>query len=98
MRTVCLPVSRTPGPPDCVTILPMPVVLVLFASVLFGTTGTARALGLEGADPVAVGAARAAVGGLCLGGIAAALLMARRSRHGVARPAVRDRRVALLIG
>ena len=39
--------------------------LVLIAAVLFGTTGTAQALGPE-ASPIAVGAARIAVGGLLL--------------------------------
>jgi DME family drug/metabolite transporter len=39
---------------------------VLLAAVLFGTTGTAQALGPDGTDPLAVGAARLAVGGLAL--------------------------------
>jgi DME family drug/metabolite transporter len=40
-------------------------VLVLLSAVLFGTTGTAQALG-PGASPATVGAARVAVGGLLL--------------------------------
>src|SRR3954454_228288 len=40
-------------------------VLVLLSAVLFGTTGTAQALGPE-ASPAAVGAARVAVGGVLL--------------------------------
>ena len=43
----------------------MPRALVLFAAVLFGTTGTAQALGPD-ASPLAVGAARIAVGGALL--------------------------------
>ena len=43
----------------------MPRVLVLFAAVLFGTTGTAQALGPEG-SPIEVGAARVAVGAALL--------------------------------
>ncbi|HLM64972.1 MAG TPA: DMT family transporter [Acidimicrobiales bacterium] len=40
--------------------------LVVAAAVLWGTTGTARALGPEHAAPAAVGAARLVVGGACL--------------------------------
>lgn len=43
-----------------------PVAQVLLAAVLFGTTGTAQALGPEGTTPLGVGAARLAVGGLAL--------------------------------
>ena len=49
--------------------------LVLSAAVLFGTTGTAQALGPEAA-PIAVGAARIAVGGALLA-LTAALLAPR---------------------
>jgi DME family drug/metabolite transporter len=42
------------------------VVAVLLAAVLFGTTGTARALGPESTTPLGVGAARLIVGGLAL--------------------------------
>jgi DME family drug/metabolite transporter len=73
----------------------MPVLLVLVASVLFGTTGTAQALGLDGADPVAVGAGRTAIGGLSLGAIAAAFVLRKRSRiSGLTRP---DARVLVLV-
>jgi DME family drug/metabolite transporter len=54
------------------------VVWVLLASALFGTTGTARALGLAATDPVVTGALRLAIGGVLLGGIAAVGLRARR--------------------
>lgn len=50
----------------------MPRVLVVFAAVLFGTTGTAQALGPD-ASPLAVGATRIAVGALLLGLAARAL-------------------------
>lgn len=43
-----------------------PVLQVLLAAVLFGTTGTAQALGPAGTTPLGVGAARLAVGGLAL--------------------------------
>lgn len=44
----------------------MAVLAALAAAALWGTTGTAQALGPEGADPVAVGALRVAVGALVL--------------------------------
>ena len=43
-----------------------PVAQVLVAAALFGTTGTAQALGPGGTTPLGVGAARLAVGGLAL--------------------------------
>jgi DME family drug/metabolite transporter len=42
------------------------VAAVLAAAVLFGTTGTAQALGPDGTTPLGVGAVRLAVGGLAL--------------------------------
>jgi DME family drug/metabolite transporter len=42
------------------------VLQVLLAALLFGTTGTAQALGPDGTTPLGVGAARLAVGGLSL--------------------------------
>ena len=39
------------------------MVEVLVAAVLFGTTGTSRALGAGCASPLGVGAARLAIGG-----------------------------------
>ena len=41
-----------------------PVLAVLAAATLFGTTGTAQALGPSGTTPLGVGAARIVVGGL----------------------------------
>jgi DME family drug/metabolite transporter len=46
--------------------------LVLLSAVLFGTTGTAQALGPDGSSPLAVGAARIAIGGAALVAIALA--------------------------
>ena len=58
----------------------MPRVLVLFAAVLFGTTGTAQALG-PAASPLGVGAVRIAVGAVLL---AAAAYAVRRSGPAIA--------------
>lgn len=57
-----------------------PGILILIAAVLFGTTGTAQALGPD-ASPLAVGAARIAVGGALLL-LAARALGARLPRGG----------------
>jgi DME family drug/metabolite transporter len=59
-----------------------PRLLVVAAAVLWGTTGTARALGPDAAAPAAVGAARLIVGGLCL--VAAAAAARQRGRRGSA--------------
>jgi DME family drug/metabolite transporter len=53
--------------------------MVLLAAVLFGTTGTAQALGPDGTDPPAVGAARVLLAALLL------LLVARQVERGHAR-------------
>jgi drug/metabolite transporter, DME family len=45
--------------------------LVLLAAILFGTTGTAQALGPTGADPLAVGAVRLLIGAVGLVAVAA---------------------------
>lgn len=47
-----------------------PELLVLAAALLFGTTGTAQALGPEGVSGATVGAARLVVGGSALAGVA----------------------------
>src|SRR3954451_22335856 len=46
---------------------------VLLAALCFGTTGTAQALGPNGIDPAAVGAARVLIGGALLVALATAL-------------------------
>lgn len=45
--------------------------LVVVAAILFGTTGTAQALGPDGVSPLVVGAGRVVVGGLILAVVAA---------------------------
>ena len=67
----------------------MPRVHVLIAAILFGTTGTAQALGPD-IDPLAVGSARIIVG--------AALLILVALAAGRARLGSGDRRLVLLAG
>lgn len=57
---------------------------MLAAAVLFGTTGTAQALGLENTTPLAVGAMRLVVGGAALAVLG--LLLARRRTRVVRNP------------
>lgn len=57
-----------------------PRLLVLLSAVLFGTTGTAQALGPDGTEPVGVGAARVLVGAALLA------LAARAVTSGSLRP------------
>jgi DME family drug/metabolite transporter len=64
--------------------------LVLAAAVLFGTTGTAQALGPDGLDPVLVGAGRVVLGG--------ALLAAFAGWRGELRGLARWPRLPLAIG
>jgi DME family drug/metabolite transporter len=52
---------------------------VLLAAICFGTTGTAQALGPDGIDPAALGAARVLVGGALLAAVA---LLLRRGASG----------------
>lgn len=54
--------------------------LVLLSAVLFGTTGTAQALGPDGTSPLTVGASRIAIGGAALVAIA---LLTRTLRDGI---------------
>lgn len=70
---------------------------VLAAAVLFGTTGTAQALGPDAATPLSVGMARLVVGGTGLAAVAiiAALLRRRASGPQVRRPG-RDYAFAVL--
>jgi drug/metabolite transporter, DME family len=75
----------------------LPVLAVLAAAVLFGTTGTAQALGPAGTTPLSVGMARLVVGGAGLAVVAAAAAASRRRRSGVPpRPAARDYGYAIL--
>lgn len=58
--------------------------LVLLAALLFGTTGTAQALGPDASSPLTVGALRIAVGAVLLLAVAAAV----RARRPAAGPAL----------
>lgn len=64
------------------------MIAVLVAAVLFGTTGTAQALGPESTTPLGVGAARLIVGGTALAAVGL-LLGSRRQRASVARSGIR---------
>jgi DME family drug/metabolite transporter len=74
--------------------LPVPQLHVLTAAVLFGTTGTAQALG-PNIDPLAVGSARIVVGA---GLLALVALAAGRRSGSPARLGAGDRRLVLLAG
>ncbi len=58
------------------------VLAVLAAAALFGTTGTAQALGPPGATPLGVGAVRLAAGALVLAAVAWARRRGERRRRG----------------
>ena len=66
----------------------LPVLAVLAAAVLFGTTGTAQALGPDGTTPLAVGVARLVIGGTVLAvvGFALGRRHVRRGLHGSTPP------------
>src|ERR687897_1444915 len=70
------------------------VLPVLLASVCFGTTGTAQALGPD-ASAASVGAARILIGGGALGIVAIALRFAGRRRGATGTPAASSPGVAL---
>jgi DME family drug/metabolite transporter len=61
-----------------------PVVFALIAAILFGTTGTAQALGPAGAASLSVGSARIVIGGAALALVA--WLLSRRSARAVRDP------------
>ncbi len=63
----------------------IPVLAVVAAAVLFGTTGTAQALGPVGTTPLSVGVMRLVVGGTALAAIGF-VLARRRTRGAAARP------------
>lgn len=75
---------------------------VFAAAVLFGTTGTAQALGPDGATPLAIGAVRLAIGGTGLAIIAFALahrhrVRAERRGDAPARPMLGIRPLSLMV-
>mgnify|MGYP003455180468 CR=1 FL=1 len=65
----------------------LPVLAVLAAALLFGTTGTAQALGPDGTTPLSVGAARLVIGGTGLAIVALIALQRRRRGDAAASPA-----------
>lgn len=78
------------------------VIAVLVAAMLFGTTGTAQALGPDGTTPLSVGAVRLAVGGTGLALIA--FVLAARLRRSAAHvsparaaPRLSARAIALMV-
>ncbi len=75
----------------------LPVFAVLAAALLFGTTGTAQALGPDGTTPLSVGVARLVVGGTVLALIAFPLAArtGKRARGG-ARPRLTGRPALLM--
>lgn len=73
------------------------VIAVLAAAVLFGTTGTAQALGPDGSTPLGVGAARLVLGGVALAAIGLGLgLRARRRTAAGTSPRSSGRSLALM--
>ncbi len=73
----------------------LPVLAVVAAAVLFGTTGTAQALGPEGTTPLAVGVMRLVLGGTALAAVG--LLVGRRHRTRTAHPPRLDLRAFALM-
>ena len=67
------------------TASPRAPLLVVAAATLWGTTGTAQALGPDGASPLAVGSARNVVGALVLLGVAALRGRLREGAHRLPR-------------
>jgi len=74
----------------------LPVLAVLAAAVLFGTTGTSQALGPDDATPFAIGAVRLVIGGTGLAAIALTLAARHRRTSTAPRPAL-DRSALLLM-
>ncbi|GAA3644288.1 carboxylate/amino acid/amine transporter [Microbacterium awajiense] len=70
------------------------VFAVVAAAVLFGTTGTAQALGPDGTTPLSVGVARLVIGGTALAAIGFAL--ARRRTAHTPNPKLTGRAVGLM--
>jgi len=71
------------------------VIAVLAAAVLFGTTGTAQALGPDGTTPFTVGGTRLLLGGAVLA-VAAAVAARARQRAGAVTPRLTGRAALLL--
>lgn len=75
------------------------VIIVLMSAVLFGTTGTAQALGPDTTTPLSVGAVRIGLGGTVLAVVAFLISGARRRRRDATatRRRLDTRSVALMI-
>ncbi|MFE1664157.1 DMT family transporter [Microbacterium sp. P02] len=75
-----------------------PVLAVLAAAVLFGTTGTSQALGPDDTTPLSIGAVRLVIGGSGLAVLAFALARrhARRRAEAAPRPALSIRPLLLM--
>lgn len=74
------------------------VIAVLAAALLFGTTGTAQALGPEGTTPLAVGVMRMVIGGTALATLSRVLSRRRALRHPQPpRPRLTARATALMV-
>lgn len=63
----------------------LPLLAVVAAAVLFGTTGTSQALGPDAATPSAVGAMRLLIGGTALAAVGLGLGLRTRRRPGAPR-------------
>lgn len=72
----------------------LPVFAVLAAAVLFGTTGTAQALGPDGTTPLSVGVMRLVVGGTALALIG--FVLARRRTRTTPNPRLTPRALGLM--
>lgn len=72
----------------------LPLLAVVAAAVLFGTTGTSQALGPGDTTPLAVGAMRLLIGGTALGIVGWAL--GRRARRRMGAPRADARAIALM--
>lgn len=70
---------------------------MVLAAVLFGTTGTAQALGPQSSTPLGVGAMRIAVGGVALAALAFWLAAVRARRSNRTRPTRTPRALLLML-
>lgn len=67
----------------------LPVLAVILAGVLFGTTGTAQAIGPAGTTPLSLGVMRLAIGGTALALIVLPLARMQSRQHRMAGPSGR---------
>ncbi|NYE19540.1 DMT family transporter [Microbacterium immunditiarum] len=74
----------------------LPILAVVAAAVLFGTTGTSQALGPDGTTPLSVGVMRLVIGGTALALIGWLLARRRRRRTGAPHRRATARDLALM--